>query len=316
MGEEVPHNREILEPSIGLGDDVTVNKLQFIERLHAIGVSKYIALPQLVVVGGQSSGKSSVLQAITRLPFPVQETLCTRFATEVSLRRVPGPESLSVKIKRPDGQEPETLNVPEFENSPFGSPEFRTEFANLLATASRQILGSQFESQALSHATLHITAQGPNQINLTVVDLPGLVSATHPSSKDARNLVDRYIDNPRSIVLAVVVPDDPDTQEVLQIIRNIPDKENRVIGVMNKCDRRQEGADHWVGILYDYDQFKATDRFRSWTQLEMRDVQATACTYLVVGLGCGTASQARQTRQTRTGTESSKLSSRKAFGQI
>lgn len=33
-----------------------------------------------------------MLQAITRLPFPVQDTLCTRFATEVSLRRAPGPD--------------------------------------------------------------------------------------------------------------------------------------------------------------------------------------------------------------------------------
>ena len=40
-------HREILEASVGLGDKVTVNNLQFIERLHAIGVSKYIALPQV-----------------------------------------------------------------------------------------------------------------------------------------------------------------------------------------------------------------------------------------------------------------------------
>jgi len=47
MGENVSLNREILEASVGLGDKVTVNNLQFIERLHAIGVSKYIALPQV-----------------------------------------------------------------------------------------------------------------------------------------------------------------------------------------------------------------------------------------------------------------------------
>jgi GTPase SAR1 family protein len=54
---------------------------------------------QLVVVGDQSSGKSSVLQAITKLPFPVDDKMCTRFPTEVALQRSAGPESISVQVK-------------------------------------------------------------------------------------------------------------------------------------------------------------------------------------------------------------------------
>lgn len=53
-----------------------------------------------MVVGDQSSGKSSVLQAITRLPFPVDDGLCTRFPTEVSLQRAPV-ESLEFSISKP-----------------------------------------------------------------------------------------------------------------------------------------------------------------------------------------------------------------------
>jgi len=73
---------------------------------------------------------------------------------------------------------------------------------------------------------------------------------------------------------AVVVPEDPDTQEVLQIIRSIPNKEDRVIGVMNKCDKRQDCADYWVRILNDYLQLNKSDGSRSWTQSRMSDVQA------------------------------------------
>jgi GTPase SAR1 family protein len=40
-----------------------------------------------VVVGDQSSGKSSLLEGLTELPFPVAGQLCTRFATQVSFRR-------------------------------------------------------------------------------------------------------------------------------------------------------------------------------------------------------------------------------------
>ncbi|KAG4440041.1 hypothetical protein IFR05_004491 [Cadophora sp. M221] len=245
MGEYIRPEEDMNEAGIGLGDQDTVNMLQFIERLHEIGVARYMDLPQLVVVGDQNSGKSSVLQAITQLPFPVNDSLCTRFATEVSLRRSPGPESIVVRIKRPDAQESEPFDVSEF-NSAFGSPEFKTQFENMLMRASGQILGPRVNNTDLTETTLHITVSTPTQVNLTIVDLPGLVSASHPSSGRARTLVGRYIENPRSTILAVAVPSDPDIQEVLQIIRAIPDREDRAIGVINKCDRRQEGADHWI----------------------------------------------------------------------
>ena len=41
----------------------------------------------MVVVGDQSSGKSSLLEGLTGLPFPVKSTLCTRFSTQVVFRR-------------------------------------------------------------------------------------------------------------------------------------------------------------------------------------------------------------------------------------
>lgn len=45
---------------------------------------------------------------------------------------------------------------------------------------------------------------------------------------------------------AVAHTADPGTQEVFQMLDTIPDKENRVIGVITKCDRKQEGAETWV----------------------------------------------------------------------
>ena len=77
-----------------LADPVALSK---IDGLFACGVGDYIALPQLVVVGDQSSGKSSVLQAFIDLPFPRDSGLCTRFATQVMFRRDPV-ASISVSI--------------------------------------------------------------------------------------------------------------------------------------------------------------------------------------------------------------------------
>lgn len=61
--------------------------LEKIDALFACNVGDYIDLPQLVVVGQQSSGKSSVLEAFTGLPFPRNSGLCTRFATQIVFRR-------------------------------------------------------------------------------------------------------------------------------------------------------------------------------------------------------------------------------------
>jgi GTPase SAR1 family protein len=77
-------------------DSVTTNSLQalqsedqrkvmdIVDKLRRTALSGIVELPQLVVCGDQSSGKSSVLEAITEIPFPRKENLCTRFATEVS----------------------------------------------------------------------------------------------------------------------------------------------------------------------------------------------------------------------------------------
>ena len=61
--------------------------LDIIDLLRSQGVSHYVPLPQIIVCGDQSSGKSSVLEAVSGVRFPTKDKLCTRFATELVLRR-------------------------------------------------------------------------------------------------------------------------------------------------------------------------------------------------------------------------------------
>ncbi|KAK3296515.1 P-loop containing nucleoside triphosphate hydrolase protein [Chaetomium fimeti] len=58
-----------------------------IDKLGRLALASDIEYPQLVVVGDQSCGKSSVLEAIGRFRFPVSDLLCTRFPTKLILRR-------------------------------------------------------------------------------------------------------------------------------------------------------------------------------------------------------------------------------------
>ncbi len=61
--------------------------LDVIDLLRSQGVSHYVPLPQLIVCGDQSLGKSSVLEAVSGVRFLTKDNLCTRFATELILRR-------------------------------------------------------------------------------------------------------------------------------------------------------------------------------------------------------------------------------------
>lgn len=48
-----------------------------------------LPLPQIAVMGDQSSGKSSVLEAISGIPFPRGAGLVTRCATQLTMKNVP-----------------------------------------------------------------------------------------------------------------------------------------------------------------------------------------------------------------------------------
>lgn len=61
--------------------------LEKIDSLFACGVGELVSLPQIVVVGVQSSGKSSVLEGLIKKPLPRDSGLCTRFATQIIFRR-------------------------------------------------------------------------------------------------------------------------------------------------------------------------------------------------------------------------------------
>jgi hypothetical protein len=91
--------------------------LDTVAQVRKCGLESVLSLPQLVVCGDQSAGKSSVLEALTEIPFPRNDNLCTRFATEIILRRAPN-DSLTIKII-PDSQRPtdEQTSLKGFEES-------------------------------------------------------------------------------------------------------------------------------------------------------------------------------------------------------
>ena len=145
--------------------------LKIVDRLRLCGLGSILRLPQLVVCGNQSSGKSSVLKAITKVPFPRNENLCTRFATELVMRRDPL-ESISTKII-PDKtrSEAEQVKLPSFKES-------ITNFGQLLDLIDRatELIGlvklgdNDDPTRAFSRDVLSVERAGPERPQLTLVE--------------------------------------------------------------------------------------------------------------------------------------------------
>ena len=60
--------------------------LQLAEELRALDLDKELSVPQIAVMGDQSSGKSSVLEALSGIPFPRGSGLTTRCPIRLIMR--------------------------------------------------------------------------------------------------------------------------------------------------------------------------------------------------------------------------------------
>lgn len=143
--------------------------LDVIDLLRSQGIDQFVHLPQIIVCGDQSSGKSSVLEAVSGVRFPTKDTLCTGFATELILRRG---SSVSVDVKiRPSH---ERFDVEKKKLMGFKAPTVNIDDFPLLINAAKEAMGLDSEIRAFSEDSLRIEVLGPEQPHLTLVDLPGL----------------------------------------------------------------------------------------------------------------------------------------------
>lgn len=155
-----------------------------------------LSLSQLVTCGDQSAGKSSVLEALTEIPFPRKDNLCTRFATEIILRHAPT-DSLQVRVI-PDSERP-TTEQEDIKNF----NERITEFGELptLIEKATQVMGLDTSVEtdhphcAFAKDTLSIEIEGPSRPQLTLVDLPGIIqSKTKDTSQQDIGIVSQITD--------------------------------------------------------------------------------------------------------------------------
>ncbi|KAF9882884.1 hypothetical protein FE257_004921 [Aspergillus nanangensis] len=228
----------------GLCTEEQLDLLNSIDALRSQGISRYISLPQIIVCGDQSSGKSSVLEAISGVSFPVKSNLCTRFPTELVLRKHP---QVGVRVSivphqtRSDAEQHSLGNFREELDSFEGLPT--------LIEKAKGAMGITTHGKAFSNDLLRVEVSGPDHPHLTIVDLPGLIHSEtkQQSATDVQlvqDVVQSYMKEPRSIILAVVsAKNDFANQIVLKLARGADLSGKRTLGVITKPDTLVAGSE-------------------------------------------------------------------------
>ncbi|KAI3322876.1 P-loop containing nucleoside triphosphate hydrolase protein [Xylariaceae sp. AK1471] len=230
-----------------------------IDKLRELNVGSIIPLPQLVVVGDQSSGKSSVLESLTGFAFPPATGLCTRYATQITCRRE-AREGVSVSIiPRPQADEVLKTELRKFRRnlSSLDNDDLATIFqeANEAMGIRMDTADNVASLGAFSEDMLKIEISGPDQTHLTVIDVPGIFRVPMPgltTESDVvlvQNMVKTYMHNRRTMSVAA----DPFAKpieltrwrrprEILRLAETADPDGVRTMGVLTKPDLATEKA--------------------------------------------------------------------------
>lgn len=232
------------------------------------------------------SAFSSVLEALTEIPFPRNDNLCTRFATEIILRRG-NKSSLTIKvIPDPSRPAPVIESIRRFKES-------ITDFEELpsLMNKAMEIMGIESDlashpnSRAFAKDVLSIEIEGPARPQLTLVDLPGLIQTETKGVTKAdvglvAEITDHYISQSRTICLAVVAATtDYANQGILTKVRKVDPKGERTLGIITKPDRLPSGSGSeksYIDLAGNKDVFFKL----GWHVIKNRAFEETSSTFL------------------------------------
>lgn len=219
--------------------------LDLIDRLRDMGVSREVSLPQIVVMGDQSSGKSSVLQSISGIPFPRGSGLVTRCPLELVMKQSTVEAGWSAEVSiRWSRDQPDAA----------GTAYNMDELARKVEQLSR-ILSEEGEN-GFSSNSIVVKLSSPDAPDLTLIDLPGIVrTATNGQSASVigqvNALIEQYIKLPNTLILAVVpCNQDIATIDILERAAAADTDGRRTLGVLTKPDLICPGGeDEVVDVL-------------------------------------------------------------------
>ena len=242
--------------------------VQAIQTLRDLGVENLgLPLPKIVVVGDQSTGKSSLIEGISEIKVPRHAGTCTRCPLEINLVESSGINSRwTCKItlvtryhhdselleratkSRPLGPWREQDTAEKFH---FATLISKAQVEDALHRAQLAILniGNPHEDYKLglplpkdklkvkfSPNVIQLDISGPDLPNLSFYDLPGVINVSEVAHEEylvtlVKNLVKEYINSPDCInLLAIPMTDDPANSSASRLIREVKGARGRTIG--------------------------------------------------------------------------------------
>lgn len=209
-----------------------VNKLQNV--FNTIGADT-MSLPQVVVVGMQSSGKSSVLESLVGKSFlPKGVGIVTRQPLILQLINI---------------SEDEKTLVEEFGIFQHKKNVIFKNFEEIRAEIEAETKTAAGNDKGICDKPIYLSIYSKQVVNLTLIDLPGLTKVPvgnqpYDIELRIRKLIYKYICNPNSIILAVITANtDMATSESLQMARECDPEGSRTVAVVTKLDLMDAGTD-------------------------------------------------------------------------
>tara|TARA_A100001015_G_scaffold205395_1_gene229653 strand:- start:36 stop:893 length:858 start_codon:yes stop_codon:yes gene_type:complete len=208
--------------------------------------SQKIQTPQIVVVGTQSSGKSSVLNGILSMDLlPTGSTMVTR--TPLSLQLTQTKQDFWAEFgEYHQGQWKVTEKIPLQDPQPT-----EAQMGLIRKQIEEQTIKKAGGGMGISSEEIIIKIYSPHVPNLSLIDLPGLtmVACTDKGQpKDIkqriRSLIGQYLKAPRCLALAVMAArSDLEADLALDLIKEYDPKGERTIGVITKVDLMNSETD-------------------------------------------------------------------------
>ena len=209
-----------------------INKLQ--DVFNTVG-RESIQLPQIAVIGTQSTGKSSVLENVVGRDFlPRGSGIVTRRPLVLQLVHI-APE-----------QAEESWGWGKFLHTGDRRFDDFSKIRDEIASETDKVAGV---NKGISSDPIRLRIFSPHVLNLTLVDLPGITRVPvgdQPEDIEAqiRKMVLEYISNPNCIILAVHAANtDLATSEALKLAREVDPNGNRTLAVCTKLDLMDHGTD-------------------------------------------------------------------------
>ncbi|ORY88161.1 Dynamin central region-domain-containing protein [Leucosporidium creatinivorum] len=210
-----------------------------------------VDLPQIVTVGSQSSGKSSVLETIVGKDFlPRGQGIVTRRPLVLQLVHTPPPLPPTDNSTSPNP----SFSTPPAATGPTEYGEFLHldkrfyDFGEVRKEIENETLRVAGGNKGISRLPIHLKIYSPNVLNLTLVDLPGLTKipvGDQPTDieRQIRNLVLDYVSKPNCVILAISPANvDLANSESLKLARAVDPQGRRTIGVLTKLDLMDAGT--------------------------------------------------------------------------